>query len=99
MNRKHDDHALTAHADQNDEDRADRSVGLTQPPVMTPERRRRHDPGDAEHLPTRRTSRLCSHDSDDDKIDDDATLTPSTITESGERSLLMPARRTETTLS
>ena len=50
MNRKHDDHALTAHADQNDEDRADRSVGLTQPPVMTPERRRRHDPGDAEHF-------------------------------------------------
>ena len=33
-----------------------------------------------------------THDSDDD----DATLTPSIIAESGERSLLMPARRTET---
>ena len=81
--------------DQNDEDRADRSVGLTQPSLTTPERRRRHDPGDAERLPTRRTSRLRSHDSDND----DATQTPSIITESGERSLLMPARRTEATLS
>ena len=96
MNRNHDDHALTAHADLNNGDRADRSVGLTQPSLTTPERRRRHDSGDEELLPTtERTSRLRCHDSDDD----DATLTPSIISESGERSLLIPARRNETTLS
>lgn len=85
MNRIGDDDALTAHDVHNDGNRAGRSVGLTQPSLTT------CTPGDSPLLPTSMTSRLQSHYSDND----DATLTPCSITESGERSLLMPARRTE----
>ena len=92
MNRNDND-ALTEDDGHNERNRAGGNIGWTQPSLTTPQRLRR-GPGDSELIPTRTTSRLRAHEPNDD----DSTLTPSVITTNGERSILMPARRTETTL-